>query len=61
MNAAEAAKEIILEVLATARAEGDRLAAELGRPLTDAEVGQVATMVEGQFRQAMAMARLGGR
>jgi hypothetical protein len=57
MNDTAAAKEILLEVLKIAREEGASEEARLGRPLTEAEAGRIAAMIERQLRTALVMAR----
>jgi len=57
MNNTAAAKEILLEVLKIAREEGASEEARLGRPLTEAEAGRIAAMIERQLRTALVMAR----
>jgi len=57
MTNTEAVKDILQELLKVAREEGAREEARLGRPLTEAEAGRIAAMVERQFQTALAMAR----
>ena len=52
------AKAIILECITIAREEADKEEARLGRTLTEAEIGAIATMVEQQLKAAVAMVRL---
>jgi hypothetical protein len=57
MTAAEGAKGIILEAIKIAQELAAEDEARLGRPLTDAEVGAIATMVERQLMTALATSR----
>ena len=57
MTAAEGAQGIILEALKIAQELAAEDEARLGRPLTDAEVGAIATMVERQLMTALATSR----
>ena len=52
---AEGAKAIIMEAIDIAKAEAKAEEARLGRRLTDAEVTQIAQMVEIQLRTAIVM------
>jgi hypothetical protein len=52
-----AAKDILQDLLKVAREEGAREEARLGRPLTKAEAGRIADMIERQFQSALAMSR----
>ena len=57
MNNNEGAKEIILEAIKIAQELAAEDEARLGRPLTDAEVGAIATLVERQLMTALAVSR----
>lgn len=57
MTDSQAAKEIITDLLQVARDEGAREEERLGRPLTEAEAGRLAAMIERQFQAALVMAR----
>ena len=57
MTLTEGAKEILAELIKVAAEEGAIEEARLGRPLTEAEVGRIADMVERQFKAALVMAR----
>lgn len=57
MTTAEGVKGIILEAIKIAKDLAAEDEARLGRPLTDAEVGQIATMVERQSSTALAISR----
>ena len=57
MTANEAAKAVILEAIDLARGEAAKEEIRLGRTLTDAEVGGIASMVERQLRTALVLAR----
>jgi len=54
MTAAEGAKGIILEAIKIAKELAAEDEARLGRPLTDSEVGAIATLVERQLMTALA-------
>ena len=54
-NMNEAVKAVILEAMSEAKRVATEDEARLGRPLTDAEVGEIASMVERQLRLALAM------
>jgi len=54
MTASEAIKAIILESISEAQRIAKEDEARLGRPLTDAEVGEIASMVERQLKLALA-------
>ena len=57
MTTAEGAKGIILEAIKIAQELAAEDGARLGRPLTDSEVGAIATMVERQLMTALAVSR----
>ncbi|ANS02929.1 hypothetical protein [uncultured Mediterranean phage uvDeep-CGR0-KM22-C158] len=57
MTNTEAVKDILQELLKVAREEGAREEARLGRPLTEAEAGRIAAMIERQFQTALVMSR----
>jgi hypothetical protein len=59
MTNAEAAKAIILEAITIARDLAAEYEARLGRKLTDAEVREIATMVERQLQTALVLAKAG--
>tara|TARA_Y100000310_G_scaffold272911_1_gene288143 strand:- start:743 stop:925 length:183 start_codon:yes stop_codon:yes gene_type:complete len=58
MTSVDAAKELILEAIQIARELAAEDEARLGRPLTDAEVGGIARMVERQLQTALAIGRM---
>ena len=55
---AQGARDIMLEAIRLAREEAEKEEARLGRRLTDAEVTQIARMVDRQLRTAIVMAKL---
>ena len=57
MTGAEGAKGIILEAIKIAQELATEDEARLGRPLTDSEVGAIATLVERQLMTALAISR----
>ena len=57
MTAAEGAKGIILEAIKIAQELAAEDEARLGRPLTDSEVGAIATLVERQLMTALVASR----
>ena len=57
MTVAEGAKGIILEAIKIAQELAAEDEARLGRPLTDSEVGAIATLVERQLMTALAVSR----
>ena len=57
MTAAEGVKGIIMEAIQIAKELAAEDEVRLGRPLTDAEVGAIATMVERRLMTALAVAR----
>ena len=57
MTNTEAVKDILQELLKVAREEGAREEARLGRPLTEAEAGRIAAMIERQSQTALVMSR----
>ena len=57
MKETEAIKMIILEASKIARELAAEDEARLGRPLTDDEVGAIATMVKRQLLTALAVSR----
>ena len=57
MTGAEGAKGIILEAIKIAQELAAEDEARLGRPLTDSEVGAIATLVERQLMTALAISR----
>jgi len=57
MDNNEGAKGIILEAIKIAQELAAEDEARLGRPLTDSEVGAIATLVERQLMTALAVSR----
>jgi len=58
MTMDEGVKGIIMEAISIAKELAAEDEARLGRPLTDAEVGAIATMVERQLNTALAIGRM---
>ena len=55
MTVADGVKGIIMEAITIAKELAAEDEARLGRPLTDAEVGAIASMVERQLFTALAV------
>ena len=57
MDQKQAVKEIMAELVETARQVGDDERKSLGRELTEAEATRLAAMIECQFRAALVLSQ----